>query len=250
MPKRIPRKPPKSSKEPDENPPGEARSSIAVPIAILSDVHANLRALEAVLEDIESLGVRVLISLGDVVGYGQQPAECVALIRATCALSILGNHDAMALTMSEANLGKLPKHIGEPLLLARDRFSPDDRDWIRNQPLHARLGSLEFCHGSLEVPGNFNYVHTREDAAKHFRATEADVSFFGHTHLPVLWRESNPPDRTPTPYEPVYDGIRLESGRQHAINVGSVGQPRDGDERPCYVIYNPTTRVLIFRRIS
>lgn len=230
--------------------PAESGMPMDAPIAVLSDVHANLPALEAVLSDIESLGVRIVFSLGDVVGYGHQPAECIALVRGVCALAILGNHEAMALTMSETNLRRMPEHIGQPLLLARDRFSTEDRQWIESQPLHARIGQLELSHASRHEPKEFHYVFQPEDAAKHFQATGADVSFFGHTHLPVLWQESGAPGHDPIPYEPVYNGIQLESDRRYAINVGSVGQPRDGDQRPCYVIYNPATRLLIFRRID
>lgn len=219
-------------------------------IAIISDVHANARALESVFADIQSRNVDRIACLGDTVGYGDAAAECVRAVRESCLFSVLGNHEAMLIYGEPAFLEHIPEQVGRPLLDARNQLDNDAMEWLRDQTLIATMGSISFSHASRFQSEEFNYVFTPEEAALHFKNCEEEISFFGHTHAPCVWKESDQPSGKPTAYHAVYREMRLQPGRRYAINVGSVGKPRDGDSRPCYAIYNPATRILAFRRVG
>lgn len=219
-----------------------------LPIAIISDIHGNLAALEAVLKDIELLGVEIVVCLGDTVGYGKEGASCVDLVRRHCVFSLLGNHEVMLCGFKEAALRELPEHMGVPLLETRAKMDAEALAWCKALPLDAEMDPLGFSHASRHDPAAFHYIFEPKDAVAHFAATPLDATFFGHTHIPVIWQEAE--GDQPFAYEPDEMGVRLDPRRRHAINVGSVGLPRDGDPRPCYVIFNPASRILVFRRLK
>ena len=221
-----------------------------LPVAIISDVHANAAALKSVLADIRSLEVNTIVCLGDTVGYGKDALECVRLVREACLLSVMGNHEAMLLFAETPLLKQMPEDIGKPLLDARRQLDDEAMNWIRNQPLIAEMGPVSFSHPSRFKPGEFNYVTTSGDADLHFKQCGTEVSFFGHTHAPCVWQEADGKSGTAVAYDATYQGIRLVERKRYAINVGSVGRPRDEDPRSCYVVFNPGTRLLLFRRVG
>lgn len=220
-----------------------------LPIAIISDVHANLPALEAVLADIASLGIEVIVCLGDTVGYGNDAARCIQLVRERCVFSVRGNHELMLTGYSKALLKQMPVTIGGPILKARQELE-NEIEWAKKLPMSVVMSPLVFSHASLHEPKEFHYVFDPGDAQAHFAATPEQTSFFGHTHQPAIWQERNGNGSTPLSYQPVYDAVILDKGKRHAINVGSVGQSRDGDERPAYAIFNPGNLMLVFRRVQ
>lgn len=218
-------------------------------IALLSDIHANAVALDAVLADMASLEISTALCLGDTIGYGPDPVRCVALVREHCVASVMGNHEAMSFVLDEFSGSDLEDTVNAPLRLAHRELSTDDLDWIKNLPIAIDLDAFEVVHASLQDPAGFFYIDSPEEAAQNFKAQKHPVSFHGHTHFPAIWEKSESGKilcLTPDATRPVV----LDADRTYAINVGSVGQPRDGDPRSSYAAYDHSTGTLIFRRVE
>jgi predicted phosphodiesterase len=212
------------------------------PVAIISDIHGNLQALQAVIEDIEQQGIRERVCLGDIVGYGAQPAECLELLRAKDFRIILqGNHDSYV-AADEDSQGT-SEEVKLVIRWTRQVLSPEQRDWLRALPLTWQAEDYEVVHASLHHPEQWGYVFEPGAAAVHFSHQQKDVCFIGHSHQPKMFVEGD--DRA-------LDITSLESvrkGKKQVINVGSVGQPRDKDERACYVVYRRAEADVWWRRI-
>lgn len=220
--------------------------------AIISDIHGNLEALQAVLADARSQGVEETFCLGDIIGYGPNPCECLDLVIDTTRVCLLGNHDQGALFDPEGfNTG-----AERAIFWTRDQLekckandrSPVDRRWdfLGALPRTYRDGKWLYVHGSPRNPVN-EYVfpediYNQKKIEKLFNMVEFGC-FQGHTHVPGVFTESRnfmTPDETGYVY-------RFEQ-QKFMCNVGSVGQPRDGDPRSCYVIQED--HQLTFRRVD
>lgn len=206
--------------------------------ALISDIHGNLEALEAVLGDIKAQGISEIYCLGDIVGYGPNPRECIDLVMESCSVTLLGNHDQGAMFDPEGfNIG-----AEKAIFWTRDQLdNPNDRDqkerrweFLGELPRSHRLGPYLFVHGSPRNPLS-EYVFP-EDIYNHRKMERlfqliGQYCFQGHTHVPGVFTESHQffaPDEVDLEYA-------LGEGKV-MVNVGSVGQPRDGDNRACYVL--------------
>lgn len=224
-------------------------------LGLISDIHGNLAALKAVLEDMERRGAERIICLGDVVGYGPYPGECLDLVQ-RCGCVLMGNHE-------------------EALLFGAENFNPRARraiDWTRkhleasgdeevrrrrwqvlnNLQLHAQDGPFLFTHASPRQPTR-EYVMPRDarNAAmmREIFALIPQVCFVGHTHVPGVFL----PDGTFTPPRLLWGGNWfIEAGQKALVNIGSVGQSRDGDKRACYVMLDtdPGSARVGFHRVE
>jgi diadenosine tetraphosphatase ApaH/serine/threonine PP2A family protein phosphatase len=215
--------------------------------AIVSDIHGNIDALEAVLADIEKWPCSDILCLGDVVGYGPAPALCVEKVIEVCAVTLMGNHEAMLFLVD-----KLPSHafretISKPLRLALKELPANRLRWLRQLPMAANIDPFTLSHGSLHEPSEFHYLHDEDMARDHFSVQPTQISFQGHTHVPVIWEKKK---NTIACYDASEGLMQVEGANLHAINVGSVGQPRDEDPRACYVLYDVKKRMLIHRRVK
>lgn len=218
--------------------------------AIVSDIHGNLEALEAVLADIRSQGISSIYCLGDIVGYGPNPRECVDLAL-TFQAGVLGNHDSGALFDPEGFSSGAEKAIfwtrTELEKSTGDREQQIKRwNFLLNLPRVIQEGDLMFIHGSPRNPLN-EYVFPEDiynpKKLKRLFGIVKGASFQGHTHVPGVFTESN---RFSTPTDL---GYRYKIGSEKVmINVGSVGQPRDGDPRACYVVLEDN--VVTYRRVE
>lgn len=210
-------------------------------VMVFSDVHANLIALEAVLADAGP--VDAYWFLGDLVGYGPEPAACVERVQALPNLvRVLGNHDA-------AVLGKIPLTWFNPeaqklVLWTREHLTDANLAFLAAAPEIEVFDNITLVHGSPRAHYT-EYILTTEIAAVSFRHLKTDFCFVGHTHQPVRWQEEDGFANVypAVPYEP------LTLMPRAIINVGSVGQPRDGDPRASYALYDTETRVLEWRRV-
>ena len=217
-------------------------------LAILSDIHGNIDALTAVLGDVATQECRGLICLGDIIGYGPEPEECLSLIRKIATATVMGNHEAMFLEID----GQRPddrersNNLWKSLGLCRNVLSPDDKQWVRDLPLVAITDEATFVHASLHEPGEFDYIYAAELAEDNFKAQETPFSFHGHTHVPAVWEERQGTIELSIPGELP---IPLDPASRYAVCVGSVGQPRDHDPRAAYVLYDPENRTITFRRV-
>ena len=209
-------------------------------IAIISDVHANLLALEAVLRDIEARRVKKIYCLGDLIGYGPNPRECVEIARKRFAFVIKGNHD-------EAIRYKIPKRFkrvaAQAAYWTRKRIKPgrgpglhtrrEAWKYMKAFPYTEELGTWIMAHGSIE--SNLEYVYDHLGALDVFDDMGSSrLCFLGHTHVPGIFLLDG---KDEVHYIEPEDGKRYTvNGRKAIINVGSVGQPRDGDTRACWVL--------------
>lgn len=213
--------------------------------AIISDVHSNLEALQAVFEDIDKRGVKDVVCLGDVLGYGPNPRECVDLIRKRCRLTIMGNHDHAVLY--EPNNFNTPAE--RACYWTRQVLETEPNEEIRNArwrwlgqlPHRAVEGDVLFVHASPRRPMN-EYLFPEDvftnpqKVIANFERLDARICFSGHTHQPGVFLDD--PYFDPPAELPDYPFWEIEDERA-IVNVGSVGQPRDKDPRASYVIAHP-----------
>lgn len=222
--------------------------------AIISDIHSNLEALHAVLADIKSQNVTEIYCLGDVVGYGPNPRECVDLIM-NCQMVLLGNHDQGAMFDPDGFNPPAERAIfwtRSQLEAATDRPEKQDERWefLSERPRIFKESGVLYVHGSARNPLN-EYVfpediYNQRKMDRIFSLVER-YCFQGHTHVPGIFRES--PEELYQFYSP--EDINYEyklDGRKTLCNVGSVGQPRDGDWRACYVLFDGET--IRYRRVE
>ncbi len=216
--------------------------------AIISDIHGNLEALEAVLEDISAQKITQVFCLGDIVGYGPNPRECIDRVMDRCEVTILGNHDQAALFDPEGfNAGAERAIFWTRHMLETGDAKGNERRWefLGELPRIRREEQFLFVHGSARNPLN-EYVFPEDiynqRKMERIFALVDKYCFQGHTHIPGVFTEQlnfHSPEEIEYRYE-------LDD-RKALINVGSVGQPRDGDNRACYVIINGTA--VQFRRV-
>lgn len=221
--------------------------------AILSDVHGNLEALRAVLDDIDHLGIKEVICLGDVVGYGPQPRECLDIVQTLAKYVVLGNHEEAVLSGTPLSFTPRAKRALEwtRKTLLEDESEPKDRRESRRTIMQGfqkqyRMDGVQFVHGSPRDPTR-EYVMPRDVSDKRkmddIFGKLQDYCFCGHTHTPGIFTQSgftHPSD--------IFDLYMLGTDEKVLVNVGSVGQPRDGDSRACYVTFDGDT--VVWRRVE
>jgi predicted phosphodiesterase len=214
--------------------------------ALLSDIHGNIDALKAVLRDIDQQGISEILCLGDIVGYGAAPAECLRLVRKRCKATVIGNHDAYTLVnLDDYNL---ERRVRDGIIHAQKALTKEEKQWILSLPLSAEVGAITIVHATLHIPDSFEYLKGRTDFLRHFEKQRTPVSFFGHTHKPEIALLKG--DLDVGFGIPGEGEVLLDRARACAINVGSVGQPRDGSTRATYGIYDPEQHSFTLRRVS
>jgi predicted phosphodiesterase len=214
---------------------------------ILTDIHANLEGLETCLTDARARGYDDTLVLGDIVGYGPDPNAVIDLVRDLKPRAVVrGNHDKVALGMSQADGFHAAARAAAHWML--ESLTPDNRAWLVALPMGPVLidDELEICHGS---PFDEDaYIFDELDARHAFDAATAPVCFYGHTHFAVVFRLVRdtldiigPPDGD--------TALTIEPDAKYLVNPGSVGQPRDGDPRAAYAIYDTTTKRVDLMRL-
>lgn len=211
---------------------------------LLGDIHSNLSALETVLEHLDREGVDVLISVGDVVGYGAAPRECIELLRSREVITVKGNHDAAC--VGELDERYFNPYAREAVAWTRRVLHKEDVAWLRSLPLSVELEHCQVAHGTIHQPELFDYVLSTTDADPSLDVMTRPVGFVGHSHIPIaLLRFADAPRRTAYTKEAEVD---LSEVTRALINVGSVGQPRDEEPRTAYVVYDSEARLSWLRR--
>lgn len=211
-------------------------------VALLSDIHANLIALEAVLREVPR-GAPVWVT-GDTVGYGPDPVDVLALLRERDAFVVAGNHDLAV--AGRMGVNEFNREAGDAALMHRSWLSAEDRDALGAMPLIATRDSFTLVHGSLRDPV-WEYVLDRSAARACIERAETPHCCNGHTHIPHVyeWRSGRVAVGAQQPPEGAV--VDLAKGRV-LLNPGSVGQPRDGDPRAAWVELDTTARSATFRR--
>jgi diadenosine tetraphosphatase ApaH/serine/threonine PP2A family protein phosphatase len=212
-----------------------------VRIAVLSDVHSNLHALEAVLADVDAAGVDELWFLGDLVGYGPRPNECAALIQERAAVALAGNHDLVVL--GKISIGAFAGEAADAAAWTKGVLGEQARAFLDALPSRAEREGAELFHGSPRDPV-WDYVLTKEAAADSFRLTQAPLVLVGHSHVALELSNGLALRGGQAPV-----GTRLELGAvRRLLNPGSVGQPRDGDARASWLEIDKGAGWATFRR--
>jgi predicted phosphodiesterase len=210
--------------------------------AVIADIHANLEAFEVVLQDAGDQKCTHYCCVGDVVGYGANPKECLDIVRGAGWPTVKGNHDEYC--SSEEDLEGFNPHAAEAVTWTRKQLSKDDRQWLRDLKYVRLVASFSMVHATLDGPQRWGYVFDKLMAAASFTYQNTSVCFFGHTHVPVAFiRDSFVRGGT-------YSKFRVEPGRKYFVNVGSVGQPRDGNPKAAYVIYDLEEGSIEIRRLD
>jgi predicted phosphodiesterase len=210
--------------------------------AVIADIHANLEALEVVLKDTKEQKCTHYCCVGDVVGYNANPKECLDIIRDMGMPCVKGNHDEYC--SSEEDLEGFNPHAAEAVNWTRKQLSKDDRQWLRDLKYVRLVASFSMVHATLDIPQRWGYVFDKLAAAASFTYQNTSVCFFGHTHVPVAFvRDSMVRGGT-------YSKFRVEPGKKYFVNVGSVGQSRDGVAKATYVIYDLNDGSIELRRLD
>ncbi|MDB6152242.1 MAG: Metallophosphoesterase [Chthoniobacteraceae bacterium] len=210
--------------------------------AVFGDIHANLEALTAVLADAEAHGVTHHICLGDIVGYSANPHECLQIVRGLDCPVVKGNHDEQAsVTDDLAGFNPLAE---EAINWTRKQLTEEDKQWLRELKMVRQVRDFTIVHATLDTPHKWGYVFNQLDAAASFNYQHTQICFYGHTHAPRAYiRDASVKSQT-------FDKLTIEPGKKYFINVGSVGQPRDGDWHASYCIYTPEKQLVELRRIE
>ena len=210
-------------------------------IAIFGDIHANLEAFEVVLADAREQGCTSYICLGDVVGYNANPRECLEIVQSLKCPVVKGNHDDYA--SSDSSLESFNPLAEVAIQWTRDQLTPPEKFWLGGLPLITKIRGFTVVHASLDDPAGWGYVLNQLDAAASFSKQTTDLCFFGHTHTPRAYIKDSSVVGMP------FDHLILEPGKRYFVNAGSVGQPRDGDWRAAYVVFDQEKRLIQLRRL-
>jgi len=215
--------------------------------AVLSDIHSNLVALEAVLGDLADAGVDRYVCLGDIVGYGARPNQCCDMIRDLDAISIRGNHDEAATDTTKAEWFTAPARAC--ILWTAERLRDDNLEYLRSLPPQRIVAdAITICHGSIPDPDH--YTVTPLDALLSLNAMTTSIAFFGHTHYSE-WFISADQGKLPAEYPiPAGGTLRIDNDHLYLVNPGAVGQPRDGNEMASYAIYDDERGEVTIYRVA
>jgi len=213
-------------------------------IALISDVHGNLEALETVLRDIEKQGAEKIHFLGDAVGYGCNPNECVKLIANHCDIKLLGNHDYAAMGLEAVdNFNQLAQ---DSIQWTQEALTKKSISILADFEMDADFNDFHMVHGSPGEPDKWHYILTPQQAAREFEAFSQSTCFVGHSHLPSIFMMEAGGEVVQFVKSP----FEREEKCRYIVNIGSVGQPRDGDPRSCYLIMDTDSNKMQFRRVE
>ena len=210
--------------------------------AVLGDIHGNWEALETVLTDAAENKATDYICVGDIVGYNADPARCLEKIREIAKVIVRGNHDHYC--SHDERLEDFHPLAARVVDWTRRQLSDDHMEFLRNLQLSRKTDGFTVVHSTLDMPEKWGYVFDSLEADSNFNYQSTSLCFHGHTHVPVAYIRS---DRT---RRQEFDSLKIVLGRKYFINVGSVGQPRDGDPRASYVLYSPAKKEVALRRLE
>ncbi len=219
-------------------------------VAVISDIHGNLEALEAVESSIRSEGVDRVWCLGDIVGYGPNPRECLAHVRALCPYDeqlgiepiVLGNHDDAAIG---GDISLFNPRAKDAALWTRDTLTEDEKEFLRHRVMGLSINGALLVHASPDHPKEWHYVIGLQEAVAAFPLFREKVCFVGHSHYPFAAKLCD--NKVSVIHETEFV---LEDGYRYLINVGSVGQPRDRDIRACYVVFDTDQSLIRYVRVE
>lgn len=213
--------------------------------AFLGDIHGNTDALERVLASIKEQSVDKYVCLGDVVGYGAEPVQCLEIIRGLKCDVIAGNHDWAA--VGKISIDCFNAYAKAAALWTREQLSQEQKDWLANLPLVLTYDHCAVAHGTFHQPEAFNYIQTVFDAEQSFEALRrlgSQLGFLGHSHVPVGFFDTDPITYT------LENNIPIDAETATIVNAGSVGQPRDENNKASWALFDSDKREVVIHRIE
>lgn len=211
---------------------------------IFSDIHSNLEALDTVIEAYRKEKIDRYLCVGDVVGYASSPKECIEKIRMLVMITLAGNHDWASVNLISTDYFN-PDAL-EAVFWTQRNLDEEGRYFLEHLMLVYKNEDLTMVHGTLDEPGDFNYMTDGYIASRTFELLETNICFVGHTHVPGVFIKSK--DSRIRYQED--SNINIKEDSKYIINVGSVGQPRDGNPKAAYCIYDSDKKNVQIKRIS
>ncbi len=213
-------------------------------IGILSDVHSNLESLQAVLDACEKEQIDEYVCLGDTVGYGANPNECVTLIRDLTGHLVAGNHDQGV--TGDTSISYFNDAAKKAVAWSKRIMSKEHLRFLSSLPLTLEYHGMLFVHSTPSFPEEWKYIVSIDNAMHEFAFFEQRCCFVGHSHQPGVFSINDDHEMGSS----IDESLQCIETKRYIINAGSVGQPRDGDPRASYVIFDTETKRLTFRRIA
>jgi predicted phosphodiesterase len=212
---------------------------------LVSDIHGNFEAFSKALSLIEKAQVDNILGAGDIVGYGPDPSQCIHLVKEYEIKSVLGNHDCAVNNDEEASL--FNTYAREAIEWERNNLSYEDLNFLKNLPLTLKENGFIIFHGLLDSVSPFTYILSDYEAWRSFNNMNVNIGFFGHTHIPGAYIMD---EKGTIKFISGVKGLRiiLEEGKRYLINVGSVGQPRDGNPQGAYTIFDSEKNTVEIHR--
>ncbi len=214
--------------------------------AIISDIHSNWEAFQTVIEAIKEEKVDKYLFVGDIVGYAANPCECITEFKKLKCVAIAGNHDWGAVELS--SMENFNSYAKEAIQWTMTQLSEKDKEFLRKLPLVQTTDDITLVHSTLLDPEKWEYIRSTFQAHKSIDIQKTSVLFAGHSHVPITFFE---PSQIKGPIKIAKEKtIQIQEDYKYFINVGSVGQPRDGDPRACYAIYDKKKQTVEIKRIE
>ena len=211
---------------------------------IFSDVHANLEALEAVIQAFQNEFIDQSLCVGDVVGYAANPRECIEKVRALAMITVAGNHDWASTDLF--SLDYFNPQAAKAIVWTKEKLDDPSRYFLESLKPIYKNADLTLAHGTLDNPADFHYLTDSYSVRQTFALLETPIGFVGHTHIPGVFVE----DEGKHIYYCRDDAVHIEEKNRYIINVGSVGQPRDGNSAAIYCIYDTDQKIAWIKRVN
>lgn len=218
-------------------------------IGILGDIHGNMEALTAVVAAMRNDGVDRWVQVGDIVGYGPEPSDCIDLVRELGCTVCVGNHDAAVLGALDTDY--FNNYARLAIDWTKENIRSQDLEYLKSLPLVVKKEEYTVVHGSLSEPEQFGYVISPVEAKESLRLQNTYMGFVGHSHVPAIYveREGMDINELEVHYHSAVE-IDVSKCSRVLMNVGSVGQPRDEDPRAAYAVYDTEAKFASIRRIE
>jgi diadenosine tetraphosphatase ApaH/serine/threonine PP2A family protein phosphatase len=213
-------------------------------VALISDIHGNLEAFRAVRESIAAHQAEEIIFIGDIVGYGADPNDCIELLRTLTNFSVAGNHDFASVRKTPLKYFNPPAQ--EAIVWTAQKLTEENSRFLSSLPLLGYRHGFTFVHSTPMLPHRWDYIMTTEEAAVSFSNFSGQICFTGHSHHPTIFIQQE----NGTPAESGNPAIILNDDCRYIINIGSVGQPRDGTPLASYGLYDTETNKFRLIRVA
>jgi len=213
---------------------------------LFSDVHANSEAFRAVLDALSREGVDRYVFVGDIVGYGAEPKECIRLlgelIENKGCVCVAGNHDYAV--CHKSNHDRYTRYAREAVEWTRTKLDGKEMDFLASLDLVSQTDDFKIVHASLDDPAQWSYILDIDDAYPNFKLFDQPICFTGHSHKPIVFQAADHVDWT------LDAKLRLDPGAKYIVNIGSVGQPRDGNPQSAFAVYDTVSATIEIKRVD